>query len=391
MDDFRRKPTVFVSSTCYDLKQIREDIKEFFEDTYGFNAMLSEFDSFPVDPCIGTFENCLNNVDEQADLFVLIVGTRYGYVTDSGKSITNLEYLHAKAKGIPVFIFVSKQLYNNLPLWRSNKNGDFSTVVDNAKIFEFVSEIYDEAHQWIYTYENVRDIKLAMKNQLGLIFSDGLQFRRITKEPHYSILNNELPSGAIRAVIEKPFAWEYKFLAYVLKDEFDKLKKRKWDLKYGIMDGDVVIWEPSELLNDISKKLTEMMLLIDTLGIIINSTIQDAIGEPGVPSDLEMMIYASKRFAFIYERLVGWSLYFKSIYADDMFNNLLKLLSEIPKSALEEIDNYVNRFYTEITNIPDINDGAIHKIELICTLDKSNTDEVNMEMERLTDLVKYKN
>ena len=150
MDNFRKTPVVFVSSTCYDLKQIREDIKDFFEKNYGFEAMLSEFDSFPIDPCKGTFENCLNNVDRYADMFVLLVGTRYGYVTDKGKSITNLEYLHAKAKGIPMFIFVSKQINNNLSFWKNNKDADFSSVVDNPKIFEFVSEIYDESNQWIY-------------------------------------------------------------------------------------------------------------------------------------------------------------------------------------------------------------------------------------------------
>ena len=169
MDNSRKKPVVFVSSTCYDLKQIRTDMKEFLEGNYGFEAMLSEFDSFPVDPCVGTFENCLNNVDQCADVFVLIIGTRYGYVLDNGKSVTNLEYLHAKAKGIPMYVFVSKQIYNTLPIWRSNKNGDFSSVVDNSKIFEFVASIYDECKQWIYTYDNVQDIKMTLKNQLGLI------------------------------------------------------------------------------------------------------------------------------------------------------------------------------------------------------------------------------
>ena len=139
MNDTRKRPVVFVSSTCYDLQQQREDIKDFFENNYGFETMLSEFNSFPIDPCVGTFENCLDNVDKYADIFILLIGTRYGYITDQGKSMTNLEYLHAKAKGIPTFIFVSKQLYNTLPLWRSNKDGDFSAIVDNTKIFEFVS------------------------------------------------------------------------------------------------------------------------------------------------------------------------------------------------------------------------------------------------------------
>ena len=95
--NIRKRPTVFVSSTCYDLKQVREDIKDFFENTYGFEAILSEFNSFPIDPAIGTCDNCLNNVDNYADFFILIIGNRYGYITEQGKSITNLEYLHAKA------------------------------------------------------------------------------------------------------------------------------------------------------------------------------------------------------------------------------------------------------------------------------------------------------
>ena len=98
MNNVRHKPVVFVSSTCYDLKHVREELKSFFEENYGFHTMLSEFDSFPIDPCKGTFENCIENVDKSADIFVLIIGTRYGYITDSGKSITNLEYLHAKEK-----------------------------------------------------------------------------------------------------------------------------------------------------------------------------------------------------------------------------------------------------------------------------------------------------
>ena len=120
MNNARKKPVVFVSSTCYDLAHIRSDLKSFIEDNYGFEAMLSEFNSFPIDPCVGTFENCLSNVDQCADIFILIVGTRYGYVTDTGKSITNLEYLHAKAKGIPIYVFVKNQLKNYLPIWRAN-------------------------------------------------------------------------------------------------------------------------------------------------------------------------------------------------------------------------------------------------------------------------------
>lgn len=384
MSDVRKDPVVFVSSTCYDLKQIREDLKDFFESNYGFKAMLSEFDSFPIDPCVGTFENCLSNVDNYADIFVLIVGQRYGYVTDKGKSITNLEYLHAKAKGIPIFVFVSKQLYDNLPLWKKNKDGDFSGIVDSTKVFEFVSDIYDEMHQWVYTYDSVKDITMTMKNQLGLIFADGLKYQKFVTNPKYNVLKYDLPVGAVRAVIEQPYAWEYKFFAHVLKDEMDKLQKRKWDFQYGIFDGHTITFDNIELLEDISQKADEMMKLTDILNVIINNIFGEAIAEPGVPSDLEKMIYVSKKLASVCERMIGWSLYFKSLHVDAIFDHLLELLYKLSESPLNKIEQFVYDLYNELTAIPDVDDGEERNISVSCVLDESNTEEISKEIENIT-------
>lgn len=384
MDNKRTKPVVFVSSTCYDLSQVREDLKDFISDDYGFEPMLSEFDSFPIDPCIGTFENCLSNVDNYADIFVLVVGNRYGYVTESGKSITNLEYLHAKAKGIPIFVFVSKQMYNTLPLWRANKNGDFSSVVDNIKIFEFVSDIYDEAHQWIYTFDNVRDIKKTLKNQFSLIFSDGLKLQKSLKEAKLGSLTGEIPSDALRVLVEEPYAWEHKFLAYVLKNEFEKLKVNKWDLEYSIFDGETLSFTAEELIEDISRKFHEALKITDMLSTLLNTTLQDAIAAPGVPSDLELMVYTSKRLVYLYRRLVSWSLYFKSLQVDDVFSKLLDLLYDMPKTALSEIEDFVDTFYKEVTSLPDVDDGAERTIKITCSLSTSNTEEINEEIANLS-------
>jgi hypothetical protein len=89
-------PAVFISSTCYDLKQVRTDLKGFIE-LLGLEPVISEYDSFPIDPNLTAVENCLRTVEAKADIFVLIVGGRYGAVQDQGKSVTNMEYLRASA------------------------------------------------------------------------------------------------------------------------------------------------------------------------------------------------------------------------------------------------------------------------------------------------------
>src|SRR5207302_3934911 len=97
-----RPPSIFVSSTCYDLSQLRLDLKRFIE-SFGYDAIISESSAFPINPQATTIQNCINAVRDCADILVLVVGNRYGSSPpgESDRSITNLEYLEAKAKGIP--------------------------------------------------------------------------------------------------------------------------------------------------------------------------------------------------------------------------------------------------------------------------------------------------
>ncbi len=98
-----QKLNIFISSTCYDLSQIRADLFDFITEI-GHLPILSEYENFPINPSINTIDNCIEAVKKNADLFVLIVGNRYGSVIESGKSITNTEFLAAKKK---VFQFLS--------------------------------------------------------------------------------------------------------------------------------------------------------------------------------------------------------------------------------------------------------------------------------------------
>ena len=54
---------IFVSSTCYDLSQIRKDLRDFITGL-GHNPILSEQNEFPIDPQIDNWENCINAVKD---------------------------------------------------------------------------------------------------------------------------------------------------------------------------------------------------------------------------------------------------------------------------------------------------------------------------------------
>ena len=90
-----QKPKVFLSSTIHDFRDLRTAIRVWLEE-YGFEVQASEFNDFPQIPDKNSYESCLKAIDE-ADYFVLLVGSRVGGVYDAAKgiSITRMEYQHA--------------------------------------------------------------------------------------------------------------------------------------------------------------------------------------------------------------------------------------------------------------------------------------------------------
>jgi hypothetical protein len=104
------KPIIMISSTFYDLKQVRNELHQFIEGM-GYESLLSENSTFPIDTDLSTLENCKKKVEVYADILILIIGGRYGYIDKkSGKSITNLEYIEARNKEIPIYVFIEKNV-----------------------------------------------------------------------------------------------------------------------------------------------------------------------------------------------------------------------------------------------------------------------------------------
>jgi len=242
------KPAVFVSSTCYDLSQIRADIKEFLE-SLGLDPVLSEFPSFLVNPSQDTVNNCIETVKQKADIFLLIVGGRYGSQHKSGRSITNLEYIHAKAKGVPIYVFVSKSILDILPVWHTNKDGDFSTVVDTPKLFEFVDSLRNSGNNWVSPFESAQDIRFILKEQIPYLFMDCLDLSKKLTKLDIELDSNKFSPHALQILIEKGDYWEYKLFGELLKNYIERLQEKRRDLQYQITFGDpIIISDPRELL-----------------------------------------------------------------------------------------------------------------------------------------------
>ena len=98
---FITQPKIFISSTIVDLPNERKAALKAVEKAGGFPVM-SEFtiEAQSTD----SLTACLEKVKE-SDLYVLILGGRYGWQPDSKESITELEYQTALACKVPILVF----------------------------------------------------------------------------------------------------------------------------------------------------------------------------------------------------------------------------------------------------------------------------------------------
>jgi len=103
----------------------------------------------------------------------------------SEKSITNEEYSLAIKRGIPIIVCVDKQVDTTLIHYKKNPTADFSSYVDDIRIYHFVEYIKSASEDnWVFQFENVNDIKNIIKSQFSyylLLFSKSL-LKEIAKE-----------------------------------------------------------------------------------------------------------------------------------------------------------------------------------------------------------------
>jgi hypothetical protein len=188
-------PRVFVSSTYYDLKHVRERIEKFIEN-YGFEPVLFESDKV-------TYQHG-KEIDHSAyfevglcHIMILIVGGRYGSPISQSKvdderkkydedyiSITRKEFETAIKKNIPILIFVDKNVYAEYQTYKENqdyfdelyssnigereqkKQFKFAHV-DHVNVFKFIDVIRTKP---IKSFEKVEEIESYIKSQLSGMF-----------------------------------------------------------------------------------------------------------------------------------------------------------------------------------------------------------------------------
>lgn len=186
-------PRVFISSTCYDLGEVRDSLVDFLEGLH-FEPILSDKGDVFYHPDLHTHQSCITEV-ENCQLLILIIGGRFGgeYKIDATKSVTNAEYLAARTLNRPVFTFIKREVYEDHRLYQRNKTKktvmkdiEFPSIDKQeyaTQIFEFINDVrLSETNNGFFSFEYARDIKNLLGKQLAGMMYDFLNKRLKEKE-----------------------------------------------------------------------------------------------------------------------------------------------------------------------------------------------------------------
>lgn len=194
-DDMTMKPRIFVSSTFYDLKYVREDIANFIK-AHDFEPIMFEDGDIGYTPGRALDKSCYETM-HSSDMVILIIGGNYGSPSsddsnsaedekfDEYISITHKEFKTAVEEGIPVFTFIESSVYAEYSVYELNKDEilrDKSrfkfSVTKDTKVFSLISEVKGIGNISITDFKKPSEIKDFLGKQWSDMFKNYLKILR---------------------------------------------------------------------------------------------------------------------------------------------------------------------------------------------------------------------
>ncbi|HAW50120.1 TPA: hypothetical protein DCX16_04135 [bacterium] len=166
---------VFISSTCFDLKDLRAELAVVLEE-WGYTPLWSESPNFPKESGLHAHDICLEVVKE-CDIYLLIIDKKYGSIYAGNKyprkgiNITQYEAEIAFEKNTKVCTFVRDEVWNERLTYKENLSAGTKIRLhhaDDPKIFDFIDFIAQQPKDnWIETFRDSVELKEKLKTRLS--------------------------------------------------------------------------------------------------------------------------------------------------------------------------------------------------------------------------------
>lgn len=197
-------PRVFVSSTYYDLKQVRNNIGSFI-DSLGYETVMLEKSEIAYSQEAALEHDCYREI-EGCDIVVCIIGNHFGsQSSDADLSITMKELTTAIKEKKKVYIFIAKDVYiENRTYIQNKESGTFkSAYTDDIRIHEFIEQLTNSVRdRVIEPFETTDEIVSTLRKQFaGLL--QGLLRREASLSDSKTIYDLQQSADEIRHIVEE--------------------------------------------------------------------------------------------------------------------------------------------------------------------------------------------
>lgn len=205
-------PRVFISSTYYDLKHVRNDIGDFIK-SLGYEPVMHDRGGVAYTQTEPLEYDCYNELSN-CDIIVCIIGNHFGTQSSSSDlSITMEELKKAIKSKKKIYVYISKDVYiENRTYVKNKETGSFvSAYTDDIKIHEYIDELSQNMKiNPIEPFETTTDIIDNLRAQFAGLFQN-LISRESSMTESKTAYDLQQTSDEIRTLISEIKTNNYEF------------------------------------------------------------------------------------------------------------------------------------------------------------------------------------
>ena len=357
-----RVPAVFVSSVHTGFESLRADIARLIEHDLGYRALLFEDPSFPIEPDADTVENCRRRVEQDADVFVLILGDRYGSIAPKGTlSVTNIEYLAAKAKGIPVYAFLFKSV---VALAEGSDRGQTDNP-DQRQLQEFARRVRTADSVWTFAIENGQDVLPILRSQLAYRMTQGLD--ALIRMRGGGSQFSGLSGTALRIAVEQPTAWQALLLAEVACECADQMRDQLMAYRATVVLGQGIAIPDREVAAWMHARCEDGKRYAAAVSRLLNESMNRAVSA----TDTQSVVSCGRLLGVALRDSVEWAQTVRRTHVPDEWTDVRDALSLFLDNLISRLESFgpdLRKAIEDVLATPTDSPVTTIKFDLVMTL-----------------------
>jgi hypothetical protein len=229
-------------------------------------------------------------------------------------------------------------------------------IAPNGSIGGYRRKLLESSGVSLITYANEDGSHVELSQFIKAVAQgSGLDSTLAQPSPR-PVVSRRIPGISARAqqiVDERPSYWEIKLFNQMLMTELATSAGARRDMDLGIAFGHVERQEPRETIRWVGSQFHEIGQIAEGLASLVNVGLADAMGPPGQPGDPEKLVYVANRIGQAYREIIGWSLRWRTLHAEAIFDGLRELGQSAGGRLVHQLEDWSRRIDLAIRDTLD--------------------------------------